>query len=217
MKQPQQQNDYELNSIFPTPVYIVKRDSNLDSKQQEEAELEDIIEEGMKDNPINSSSENANIFDTKLKNIKEFCEKHIRTYVKEIISPKKELDFYITQSWLNVTKPGEGHHIHNHANSIISGVFYIATIEENDKINFYDSSLNLKDRLKFEIKEHNYWNASIWIMPVEKNNLLLFPSWLPHGVEPNEKATIDRISISFNTFARGIFGNKKDSNELILE
>ena len=210
-----QQNDYRIDNLFPTPVYIVKRDSNLDSKQ-EEAEIEEIIKNGMHDNILNSSSDNANIFDTKLKNIKEFCEKHIRTYVKEIINPKEELDFYITQSWLNVTKPGEGHHIHNHSNSIISGVFYIATIEENDKIYFYDSSVNMKDRMNFEIKEHNFWNASIWIMSVENNNLLLFPSWLPHSVEKNKNATTDRISISFNTFARGIFGNKKNKNELIL-
>ena len=40
MKQPQQ-NDYELNGIFPTPVYIAKRDS--EQEEDEEKEVEDII------------------------------------------------------------------------------------------------------------------------------------------------------------------------------
>ena len=124
-------NNHIINSIFPLPVYVAKRVSDLDST--EEKEIEDIIEEGMVINFGNSSTKNHYIFNSKLKKIKQFCEQQIKQYVEQVICPKEELDFYITQSWLNITKPGKYHHNHSHANSIISGVFYISTIED-DKI-----------------------------------------------------------------------------------
>ena len=74
--------------------------------------------------------------------------------------------------------------------------------------------------------EHEY---HIWLTLCEDNNvsmypfhesfsneLLLFPSWMTHKVDVNEKATTDRISISFNTFVRGNMGNERAKTELIL-
>ena len=150
-----------------------------------------------------------------LKELKQFCEHHIKAYVKEVISPKEELDFYITQSWLNVTKPGQQHHQHCHPNSIISGVFYVST-EVDDSITFVDQNWTLKEMIKPEIKEFTIWNCPLWFFPVTAGELVLFPSWLQHKVQPNEKATTDRISIAFNTFVRGKLGNQKDLTELII-
>jgi len=166
--------------------------------------------------PANSASNNTYIFNNKLKEIKQFCEQQIKIYVEKIINPEKELDFYITQSWLNITKPGEYHQDHCHANSIISGVFYIST-EEDDTITFSDPNYKIKERIKYEQKEHNIWNSSNWFFPVNNNELVLFPSWLDHGVKINEKATTDRISISFNTFIRGTLGLLDELSELILK
>ena len=204
-----------IHGVFPTPVYIVKRDTNLSPK--EEKEVRKIIEkEGMKKNAGNSQSNNSYIFNGKLKNIKQFCEEQLNIYVKEVINPKEELDFYITQSWLNVTKPGEYHHQHSHQNSIISGVFYIST-EEDDKITVTDPNAKLKELIKFEKKEFNIWNSGSWFFPSVTNELMLFPSWLDHSVERNRKATTDRISISFNTFVKGTLGKRNALTELILK
>ena len=205
--------DTILNGLFPTPLYSTKRDLVLDSK--EEIEIEDIIKEGMYKNDGNSTSNNSDIFNSKLKNIKQFCEQHLKTYVKEVINPKEELDFYITQSWLNITKPGEYHHDHSHMNSIVSGVFYIST-EEDDKITFGDPNYKIKEQIKFELKEYNIWNSATWFIPVNNNELLLFPSWLNHMVDENEKAITDRISISFNTFVRGSIGSEINLTKLNL-
>ena len=202
-----------LHAIFPTSVYVVNRDSNLSSK--EEIEIGEIVKEGMYRNSGNSTSNNAYIFYGKLGKIKQFCEQQIKIYVNETINPKEELDFYITQSWLNITKPGEYHHEHSHANSIISGVFYIST-EEDDKFAVADPNFKIKDILKFEPKMFNMWNSNNWIFPVNNNELILFPSWLDHGVNPNKEATTDRISLSFNTFVKGTLGLRKDLTELIL-
>jgi len=203
----------KLQGIFPTPVYTVKRESDdLDSK-----EIENIIHGGLQKGVGNSSTINSYIFNTntKLKKLKEFCEEHIKIYVEQVINPKQELDFYITQSWLNVTKPGESHHGHFHANSIISGVFYIST-EEDDKITFGGRMWRDKELFYFESKVGNAWNATNWDLFINNNELILFPSWLNHMVETNPKATTDRISISFNTFVKGALGEEYHLNKLII-
>ena len=201
--------------IYPSPVYVTKKDSNSDSI--EEKEIEDIIKEGLyKDGDLDHYTDNTYIFDTKLKNLKEFCEKHIKIYVKEILNPKQELDFYITQSWLNVVDPGGGIQPHRHANSIISGTFY-QTVEETDKICFHDpNTQRTKCMISIEPNKGNPFTSKNWSATVDKNVLILFPSWLEHSVEPNEKATRNRISLSFNTFAKGIIGQKKHLNRLVL-
>ena len=203
-----------IQGLFPCPVYITERDSNLSPK--EEKDIGKIVKEGMYKNTGNSTSNNNYIFDDKLKEIKQFCEQQLKIYVEKVISPKEELDFYITQSWLNITKPGEFHHNHSHSNSIISGVFYIST-EDDDKITFTDPNRQVKELIKLEQKEYNEWNSNTWFFPVENNELILFPSWLDHQVEPNEKATTDRISISFNTFIKGTLGIRQNLTELILK
>ena len=214
--------DRTITGIFPCPVYMVKRDLNLSPmqslrhQQEEEIEIGNIINEGMESNGSNSTSTNSYIFDTKLKKIKEFCEEQIKEYIKQVINPVEEkVDFYITQSWLNVNRPGEHHYEHCHANSIISGVFYIST-EKDDKITFIDPNYKVKDRIKFETKSSNIWNTDSYFVQANSNGLILFPSWLNHMVETNPKATTDRISISFNTYVRGTIGEKTGKYELIL-
>ena len=203
-----------LLGIFPTPVYIVKRDSNI--SPEEEKEIKNIVNEGMEINKGNSSSNNKYIFNEKLKSLKQFCERHVNIYVNETIKPKEKVDFYITQSWLNITKPGEYHHDHSHNNSIISGVFYISA-EEDDEITFTDPNYKVKDIIRIEPEEFNLYNSATWFFPSITNELILFPSWLNHQVEPNEKAITDRISISFNTFVRGTLGKRDGLTELILK
>ena len=182
----------------------------------EPKEVRKIIEEGMHKNIGNFTSDNSYIFSAdKLKKLKQFCEQQIKIYVEQTINPKEKLDFYITQSWLNITKPGGHHHEHYHQNSIISGVFYISTVED-DSIAFVDPNHKIKEIIRIEPKEFNLWNSVNWSFPVNNNELILFPSWLDHGVNPNKKAITDRISLSFNTFVRGTLGNRIDLSELIL-
>ena len=128
-------------------------------------------------------------------------------YGEKIIKPTKELDFYITQSWLNITKPGEFAYPHFHDNSIISGVFYVSTIE-NDNILFSDPFYKMEG-LKLN-------NRTVCRFGVKDYQLIIFPSWLLHGVELNESAKGDRISIAFNTFVKGNVGERDNNTELFL-
>lgn len=218
---------YKIEGVFPCPIYIAQRDTNFDESELEE--VKSIIEAGMFDsdggqggNYVSDLSarrtNNSYVFDTGLQNIRKFCEQHIQIYVDEVLSAKKDLNFYITQSWINVIKPGGFHHLHTHSNSILSGIFYIST-EEGDSFSVSDPNLKIKLMLQLGSEESNFnvWNSLSWTFPVNNNLLLLFPSWLNHEVQPNEKATKERISLPFNVFARGIFGEERGLTELHLQ
>ena len=208
---------HEIMGILPIPVYKTEEELNISETESEE--IKSIIEEGVHDRLGNLRSDNSYIFDNKLKKIKEFCDQHIKIYVKEIINPKKELDFYITQSWLNVTKPGERHNVHSHTNSIISAAFYIQT-DVGQTINCYDPNRRIKQTNAVDIERsrtNNIWCGEGICFEVKKNMLMLFPSWLEHGVQPNKQQTKDVISISFNTFVKGNLGQRKNLNQLILQ
>tara|TARA_R110002167_G_C12437687_1_gene630508 strand:- start:73 stop:711 length:639 start_codon:yes stop_codon:yes gene_type:complete len=207
-------SNQETVGLFPVPVYIAERDSNLTSKEKKEIKI--IVGE-MHRAVGNTISDDSYIFNKHLKTLKQYCDYHIKKYVDEIINPTEKLDFYITQSWLNVTPLGGYHHTHSHQNSIISGVFYISTVED-DKITFADPNYKIKMASPWFKKENfNIWNSTTWFIPVKNNKLILFPSWLSHQVELNEKATTDRISISFNTYVKGKLGDANELTELILK
>ena len=202
-------SDFKIEGIFSNPVYITHRELDLDST--EEKEIEDIVDGGMDEAVVDSISNDMYIFDTGLYKLKEFIEEHIKIYVKEVLNPKEKLDFYITQSWLNVSIHKHSSYKHSHQNSIFSGVFYVSTVE-NDKLVFYDPCTNLKGRIGVEPIEDSGWTSNAWSLSVENNILVLFPSWLEH----NALIVGHRISIAFNVFARGKFGIKNSTNELIL-
>jgi len=219
MYNPNDKNAHKIEGIFSTPLYRAVRNSSLNPT--EEAELEDIIKDGSRaNNDRESSNEFSNdsyIFETKLVDLKEFCERHIKIYVKEVLGiQKEELTFYITQSWLSITQPGKRHNLHWHQNSLISGVFY-TSVEVDDYIAFYDPNYVKKNMLLLNRDENQAWNSDMYMVKANNNELLLFPSWLDHGIVPNKWTTMDRISLSFNVFVRGSLGVQGELNELILK
>ena len=155
-----------------------------------------------------------------LSNLKKFINNSIYTYVKHVIVGddynQDELNFRITQSWANLTKSSSfGHHKHTHSNSVISGVFYVKT-NDDDSVTFANDYL-ASMTMKTPIKVYNQFNSEEWKLAVSAGNLLLFPSNIPHKVE-FVRGKEDRISLSFNVFPYGLLGGRDDLNELrILE
>jgi len=218
--------DFQVAGIFPTPIYIAQREIGLDNSgltETEDKEIEEIIEHGMMATndthpELRSMSEDKYIFNDKLQDIKEFCEDHIDNYVKEVHNPRKDLEFYITQSWLNYTKLGGSHGMHTHQNSWISGVFYLSAPEGNG-ICFYDPNMRIKRILKIDssLENPSQWQGEKITVPLETNQLVLFPSWLGHAVDPNPEQTTTRLSLAFNVFFTGPIGIESDLTELILK
>jgi len=103
--------------------------------------------------------------------------------------------------WLNINPPGSYNHLHNHAGSIFSGVYYVDASDKQGNIQF-----ERNDGAEYHIPEYvekeTYFTSTRATYACKTNALYIFPGWLKHSVQGNQSHS-DRISISFN------YGEKK--------
>lgn len=105
-------------------------------------------------------------------------------------------DLRITGCWANVNAPGAGHRVHSHPNNYLSGTYYVRVKEGADVVNFHDPRPQT-GILRPLIRELTADNADQVAVKVRDGDLLMFPAWLQHSVDPNRSGRI-RISIAFN-------------------
>ena len=118
----------------------------------------------------------------------------------------------ITQSWATKNKYGEKTQAHHHANSIISGIFYLTegepTCFATNNIWYFGSSPINFQSLKFEKQAH--------YVRQNPSQLLLFPSSLSHMVNFNKTQNL-RYTIAFNTWMNGNWGDEKNLRRVNIE
>ena len=233
-----------IRSVFPIPIYVendknilIKEDNKLLQKifYKEGTVLRGGGATGAPEKEFHKISKNNYILDVDgLDQVKQKILNHIKKYIKETLSPilsesedgleiyERDLEFYITQSWLNVHVAGSRHPKHQHPNSIVSGIFYIKVLEQ-DKISFehHNNQLSPTSSPSFEFDPCNKtrWNSRNIEFALQPNDIYIFPSWLTHYVEKVERTTKqpeERISLSFNTFVRGTLGEARGLLELKL-
>jgi uncharacterized protein (TIGR02466 family) len=147
-----------------------------------------------------------------LKNLEKFFMEHIGNYFDEVINTTDKVKPYITMSWLNYAREDEYHHVHEHENSMVSGVFYVSADEKYDSIRLYKTGYQ---QIKPSVKDYNLWNSTSWYVPVSTGKLVLFPSWLSHSVDRKKGKNI-RISLAFNVFFKGTIGSEFNITKLEL-
>lgn len=125
-------------------------------------------------------------------------------------------DLVMTNSWGNLTDPGQSHHDHVHPFSIVSGVIYL---EDNpNNLNLYIESF-MPDIPYFINKNKSYVSLKSLLSDINantedhnnlKNHMVLFLSNSSHFVEPISDNSQPRKSISFNTFWSGLVGVREE-------
>ena len=183
-----------INDIFSTPVYK----TNIDNFQSIQTEIEDAVDIlsdsfGMREDwgtthYISDVTFSDNIIKELDMNIleKEIL-KHIQKYRKHTPFGNKFSryslvgDAHITASWLTRFEKGNFSSIHDHGMDDISGCYYYKTSGKDGDF-FYESS--------------SPWGGRVNVPP-EEGQLLLFPSWMKHGVLSNDTESI-RMSLAFN-------------------
>jgi uncharacterized protein (TIGR02466 family) len=111
----------------------------------------------------------------------------------------KRDNHYITNMWATVSNPTHRHPVHIHPNCLLSGLLYLKTPEKCGGTTFTDP------RPAARVFEPTYtemfeFNSGRFTYPAKKGMMLIWPSWLSHGVERGftEDETQDRITIAFN-------------------
>jgi uncharacterized protein (TIGR02466 family) len=123
---------------------------------------------------------------------------HVRAGVEQVLEFLRvgTAPFELTGLWVNVATPGAATRRHDHPNNFLSGVYYVQVQEGADSINFHDPRPQAAV-VRPPVTELTAYNTDQVVVQAEEGDLLVFPSWLSHSVDPN-RSTRARISASFN-------------------
>ena len=115
----------------------------------------------------------------------------------DILTVKRD-SHYIPCMWANVSTVGSAHMEHIHANSMYSGVVYLQSPKGSQPTIFADP------RPGAQMFQPDYENpnpailGARWSTTGERGGIVIFPSWLPHSVQPVPSTDEERITLSFN-------------------
>ena len=102
----------------------------------------------------------------------------------------------ITTCWAIVNGKFASNSVHNHPNSILSGVYYLKAPENCGGIYFCDPR-SAAQMLMPPVTEFNLTTYPKISYRAHEGTMILFPSWLLHGVDLNMSEDV-RVSLSFN-------------------
>ena len=199
-----------VHGLFPTPMLQTKI-----FRPFTEAEMAVVnkFKDDVTQNTGNTTSKNRYVLDEPgMEELKQNIQFYVNYFMDKVVCPYTNVEAYITQSWLNMTKPGEYHHKHAHPNSYLSGVLYISAEENNDKITFYREGY---ERIDLSTENYNPFNSKSWWFGIKTGDLVIFPSSLTHMVEQTVSSDV-RISLAFNTFLKGYLGGESSLTALHL-
>jgi len=200
--------NYKVTNLFPVPVY-----STVFELTEEEIKFIYDCCTFLSPNITSfTTAERYLLKNPKLHRLKKFLEEQINFYAYDVLRLAKETQFYITQSWANLNPKNSFHHLHRHPNSIISGVFFAT--DNSNSLRLHRGLANyMFPGFEFKRNKFNSVNADSWGFPTKKNTLLIFPSQVEHQVEIN-KDDHSRLTISFNTFVKGMIGKENELSAL---
>ncbi len=198
----------EIRNLFPTPVGLTRLPRDFTSVER------NILMNLKTDSNVNNLvSVNTQVLDIpELSELKNLVENSLKEYFDTIYKPREGIEIYLTQSWVNYTQPGMSHHVHEHTNSIVSGVMYIQTYGNRDNIRFLRAKYKMIDITPRELNEFNSRSTQ---MSVSSKDLIFFPSDTVHQVGKLVDGTT-RVSLAFNSFVRGRLGESEQMTELYL-
>tara|TARA_R100001129_G_scaffold179964_1_gene157437 strand:+ start:1666 stop:2277 length:612 start_codon:yes stop_codon:yes gene_type:complete len=199
----------EIFAIFPEPVYKTKLNRSFTKKEKNYFNKNKT---NVQKNLLNSTGLNSFVLDHKeMKNLHSDLINIIKDYFIKVTQTSNSITPCITHSWLNYTKKGQAHHLHNHSNSMVSGIVYINANKNYDSITFW----KMGNSIDLAPSTYNLFNSTTWVFPIETYDILLFPSHLYHKVETKQGLN-ERISLAFNVFVKGKIGSSSTLTELNL-
>lgn len=126
-------------------------------------------------------------------------------YFAEVFDYRREIQLSVS-SWTVINRAGDYNMPHNHAASLLSGALYLSVPEgmRGGAINFQDPRLNLNAHETAGMKRLQVkppWMGTRFSVQPSAGEIIVFPSWLNHWVDPFQCDQSDavRIVVSFNS------------------
>jgi uncharacterized protein (TIGR02466 family) len=123
--------------------------------------------------------------------------RHVRTFAGALDMDLRGREIRMTDCWVNIMPPSATHSLHLHPLAFISGTYYVATPKGCPGLKFEDPRLERFMAAPPRLPDARNANKAHVTYPAQAGQLILFESWLRHGVSQN-LADAERISISFN-------------------
>ena len=183
-----------LENWFATPIYY-NETNNFDNLQKE---IEDCYSKlklsknsywGKQNHSLSDPTFEENIINKyNLKILKNEIINHTTAYTQCFSQTNFDVD--IAECWITNTAPKEHTVVHSHGYYDISGSYYFKTNSNDGSIYFLNP--NIASMTSLFLKQYDHVEY-----PPTMGKIILFPSWLYHGVRSNDTDS-DRISVSFN-------------------
>lgn len=210
----------EILPLFPLPLFTA---TYAGGNLQDTIKYLDSCEmsSGGKSNEYGHHSKDTYILEHKeCKPLADFIIESLLYFGKEILMYTYD-EYVFSQSWISHKKPGQFHTVHNHPNSLISGVFYYGEEDKNLPAIMFHKAMGainasfLTPHYQLDRRKSQYaWETfSVNYTP---GLLLLFPSYTLHSVPINETNKV-RKSLSFNAISKGKIGQENGLTELLFK
>ncbi|HZL96607.1 MAG TPA: putative 2OG-Fe(II) oxygenase [Vicinamibacterales bacterium] len=156
------------------------------------------------------SSVDKNVLDRpEFKDVHAIVMREINLYARGLLAVSSSIEFYVTNSWINIHKRGHSAGAHMHHNSLLSGVLYLKATENSGDLVFHrdvHSLVPFPPALDLDMDSFNLYNCKSWGHKPKTNDICLFPSVVSHSVDTNQSDQ-ERWCLAFNVFVRGDFGS----------
>ena len=193
-----------LFTYFPHPIFQYKLDNYENHNKEYSQYIYDLQKEDSKGQKLsNVNGWHSPFFDLSSRETVgyKFLMK-IQPYIADVFksygwvfNPQK---VKCSGIWAIINKKGNFNTEHIHPNSNLSGAYYVSAPKNCGKFKVINPHSISRD--KFPPRENpNELNRLVAEHEIEDGDLLIFPSYLPHSVLPNQSDD-DRIVISFNIF-----------------
>jgi uncharacterized protein (TIGR02466 family) len=149
------------------------------------------------------------LFDPSLKDLKTWIEMQAKDYLDNELGIDYE-EFFFSESWININGKGGDQKVHNHSNSIISGTYYLKSLDGHPPLDFH--KVKSENEPFISLTEHyaqgNPNTTSKVSFPSTQDSMLVFQSQLYHGHMASELEE-NRIGLSWNALVNF---KQKDKN-----
>ncbi|CAN1209279.1 TIGR02466 family protein [Tumidithrix helvetica PCC 7403] len=108
----------------------------------------------------------------------------------------------VNNCWALVNRQFSSNFVHNHPNSLLSGAYYVRAAENCGGLFFRDPR-EIAHLTMPPLTELTPWTLQKVTYKPIAGRMIIFPSWLLHGVDPNLSEE-DRVTVSFNLGLRPI-------------
>jgi uncharacterized protein (TIGR02466 family) len=209
------ETQFEIIPLFPTPLYTNTIPKQLVLDHVSLLNGEKMKKEGSNNNFGSRSKDSYILNNDSYKNLSSYILQHATNLAQNYLSYNYK-SYKFSQSWISQKHQSQSHTPHAHYNSLISGILFFDNLAQDyPPVDFYNEvfpSFNSSHPKKPE-RDLNQFSYTSYSIPHQENKLLLFPSYLKHGVTENT-SPYPRKSLAFNIVPTEGFGSEEGLTEL---